>query len=78
MATIRGDLGAFQKNTLQTNINSLSVALENVTATESYIRDANMAAETSDYTKNQILVQAGVAVLAQANVMSQSVLQLLG
>jgi flagellin len=78
VASIRGDLGAFQKNTLQTNINSLSVSLENVTATESFIRDTNMAEETSNFTKNQILVQAGVSVLAQANVVSQSVLQLLG
>jgi flagellin len=77
VATRRATLGAFQKNTLMTNVNSLSVALENVTATESYIRDANMAQETSEYTKNQILVQAGVAVLAQANVASQSVLALL-
>ena len=78
IATMRGTLGAFVKNTLQTNINSLSVSLENVTATESFIRDANMASETSSFTKNQILVQAGVSVLAQANVISQSVLQLLG
>jgi flagellin len=78
VATQRATLGALQKNTLQTNINSLSVSLENITATESYIRDANMAEETSAYTKNQILVQAGVSVLAQANVMSQNVLQLLG
>jgi len=78
IASMRGDLGAFQKNTLQTNINSLSVTLENVTATESFIRDTNMAEETSNFTKNQILVQAGVSVLAQANVVSQSVLQLLG
>jgi flagellin len=78
VSTQRATLGAFQKNTLQTNINSLSVSLENITATESYIRDANMAEETSAYTKNQILVQAGVSVLAQANVASQSVLQLLG
>jgi flagellin len=77
IATQRANLGAFQKNTLQTNINSLSVSLENVTATESYIRDANMAEETSAFTKGQILVQAGVSVLAQANVLSQSVLQLL-
>jgi len=76
-ASIRGTLGAFQKNTLETNINSLSVTLENVTATESYIRDTNMAEETSNYTKNQILVQAGVAMLAQSNVASQSVLALL-
>jgi len=78
VATMRATMGAFVKNTLQTNINSLSVALENVTATESYIRDTNMAEETSEYTKNQILVQAGISVLAQANVSAQSVLQLLG
>jgi flagellin len=77
IATVRASLGAFVKNTLQSNINSLSVSLENVTATESYIRDTNMAEETSNYTKNQILVQAGVSVLAQANVASQSVLSLL-
>jgi flagellin len=77
IATMRASMGAFVKNTLQSNINSLSVSLENVTATESYIRDTNMAEETSTYTKNQILVQAGVSVLAQANVSSQSVLALL-
>ena len=77
VASLRGELGAFQKNTLMTNINSLSVALENVTATESFVRDANMASETSEFTKNQILVQAGISVLAQANVASQSVLALL-
>ena len=53
------------------------MSLENVTATESFIRDTNMAEETSNYTKNQILVQAGISVLAQANVASQSVLALL-
>jgi flagellin len=78
IATQRGVIGAFQKNTLQSNLNSLSVTLENITATESFVRDTNMAEETSNFTKNQILVQAGVSVLAQANVMSQSVLQLLG
>ncbi len=63
IATQRGTIGAFIKNTLQSNINSLSVALENVTATESFVRDANMAEETSNFTNNQILVQAGVSVL---------------
>ncbi len=77
VASIRGTLGAFIKNTLQTNINSLSVTLENVTATESFVRDANMAEETSIFTRNQILVSAGTSVLAQANVISGSVLQLL-
>jgi flagellin len=78
IATQRGVIGAFQKNTLQSNLNSLSVTLENITATESYVRDTNMAEETSNFTKNQILVQAGISVLAQSNVASQSVLQLLG
>ncbi|MFW5857722.1 MAG: flagellin, partial [Planctomycetota bacterium] len=75
---LRARIGSFQANMLQTNANSLGVAIENITATESDIRDANMAAETTDFTKNQILVQAGTAMLAQANATSQNVLQLLG
>ena len=75
---MRGRLGAFQKNVLQTNINSLSVALENVTASESAIRDADFAAETSALTRAQILVQANTSVLAQANATPQNVLSLLG
>jgi len=78
VATLRGRLGAFQKNVLQTNINSLSVALENVTASESAIRDADFAAETSALTRAQILVQANTSVLAQANATPQNVLSLLG
>jgi len=77
VASLRGRLGAFQKDCLQTNINSLSVSMENMTATESYIRDANMAEEASEFTRNQVLVQSGLSVLAQANAASQSVLQLL-
>ena len=49
-----------------------------LTASESFIRDTNIAAETSNFTRNQIMVQASTAVLAQANVISQNVLQLLG
>jgi flagellin len=75
---LRARLGAAQKNLLQTNANSLNVAIENITATESDIRDADMAAQTTEFTKNQILVQAGTAMLAQANVAQQNVLQLLG
>ncbi|MBN2713023.1 MAG: flagellin FliC, partial [Planctomycetes bacterium] len=60
------------------NINSLEVSIENITMTESAIRDANMAEETTDFTKNQILMQAGTAMLAQANTASQNILQLLG
>jgi flagellin len=77
VAVLRGRLGAFEKNTLETNINSLSVALENVTASESTIRDADFAEETAALTRAQILTQAGTSVLATANATPQSVLQLL-
>lgn len=78
VAILRGRLGAFERNTLQTNINSLSVALENVTSSESQIRDADFAVETSNLTRAQILTQAGTSVLATANSTPQSVLSLLG
>ncbi|WP_428938127.1 flagellin [Fontivita pretiosa] len=78
VAVLRGRLGAFEKNTLQTNINSLSIALENVTASESSIRDADFAAETAALTRAQILTQAGTSVLATANATPQTVLSLLG
>lgn len=77
VATLRGRLGAFQKNVLETNMNSLNVALENVTASESAIRDADFAAETAAMTRAQILVQATTSVLAQANAAPQNVLSLL-
>jgi flagellin len=77
VSVMRGRLGAFEKNTLQTNINSLQVALENVTSSESSIRDTDFATETSNLTRNQILVQAGTSVLSQANSTPQSVLNLL-
>jgi len=78
VAILRGRLGAFEKNTLQTNMNSLSVALENVTSSESSIRDANFAEETSNLTRAQILTNAGTSVLSTANSTPQSVLKLLG
>jgi flagellin len=77
VSVLRGRLGAFEKNTVQTNINSLQVALENVTSSESDIRDTDFAAETSNLTRGQILVQAGTSVLAQANTTPQTVLNLL-
>jgi flagellin len=77
VATLRGRLGAFQKDILETNVNSLSVALENVTASESAIRDADFASETAALTRAQILVQANTSVLSQANSSPQSVLSLL-
>jgi len=77
VAVLRGRLGAFEKNTLETNINSLQITLENVTSSESDIRDADFAHETSQLTRNQILVQAGTSVLGIANSTPQSVLSLL-
>ncbi|MDD4891906.1 MAG: flagellin, partial [Phycisphaerae bacterium] len=77
VAIIRGRLGAFQKNVLDPNVNALQVALENVTASESAIRDADFASETAAMTRAQILVQANTAVLSMANAAPQSVLQLL-
>jgi flagellin len=73
----RADLGAYQ-NRLEFAIKGLDVGAENLQASESRIRDVDMAKQMVDYTKNQILVQSGNAMLAQANQRSQSVLQLLG
>lgn len=73
----RADLGAVQ-NRLQHTINSLSVAAENAAAAESRIRDTDMAKEMSSFSRSQILSQAGVSMLAQANSAPQSVLKLLG
>ena len=72
----RGKLGALQ-NRLEHTIKNLSVTRENLQSSESRIRDADMAAEMMEFTKNQILLQTGTAMLAQANTISQSVLQLL-
>jgi len=77
VAILRGRLGAFEKNTLDTNMNALRITLENVTASESAIRDADFAMETSRLTRSQILVNAGTSVLAMANQTPQSVLALL-
>jgi flagellin len=72
----RADLGAYQ-NRLEHAVRGLDVGAENMQASESRIRDANMANETVGYTKNMVLTQAGTAMLAQANQRGQSVLQLL-
>jgi flagellin len=74
---IRAEFGAMQ-NRLQSVINNLSVNKENMTAANSRIRDADLAEETSEMTKAQILNQAGVSVLSQANSSMKSVLGLLG
>jgi len=78
VAGMRGRLGAFQKNVLGSTINSLNVALENVSSSQSAIRDTDFATETANLTRSQILSQAATNVLAQANAAPQSVLKLLG
>jgi len=72
----RANLGAYQ-NRFETAADGIAVASENLQAAESRIRDSDMATEMVDYTKNQILTQSGVAMLAQANTQTQSVLSLL-
>ena len=72
----RADLGAYQ-NRFETAAKGIAIAAENLQASESRIRDTDMAAEMVEYTKNQILTQAGTAMLAQANTQSQTVLGLL-
>jgi flagellin len=73
----RADLGAYQ-NRFEMAAKGVAVAAENMQAAESLIRDTDMAAETVQFVKNQILVETGTAMLAQANLKPQSVLQLLG
>jgi flagellin len=75
--SLRSDLGAFQ-NRLEFTISTLAIQEENSAASESAIRDADIAQETIAFTRNQILVSAGTTVLAQANVVPQTALQLLG
>ncbi len=77
ISTSRADLGAVQ-NRFESAINTLNVSKENLSAAESRIRDTDMAAEMVNYTRSNILSQAGTAMLAQANQSNQGVLQLLG
>jgi flagellin len=76
VSTTRGDLGAVQ-NRLDHTVKNLNVAVENLSASESRIRDTDMASEMVSFTRAQILSQAGTAMLAQANQIPQGVLQLL-
>lgn len=76
VSTVRATLGAFQ-NRFEHTINNLNVAIENLSASESRIRDTDMAQEMVNFTRSQILSQAGTAMLAQANSAPQSVLKLL-
>jgi len=77
VTTLRSTLGAYQ-NRLEFTINTLAIQEENSSASESAIRDADIATETIQFTRNQILVSAGTSVLAQANLVPQTALTLLG
>jgi flagellin len=72
----RADLGGYQ-NRLEFTVKGVDVAAENLQASESRIRDVNMASQMVEFTKNQVLVQSGTAMLAQANAQTQNVLSLL-
>jgi len=77
VSELRGRLGAFQKDTLETTNNSLAITLENITAAEANIRETDFAIETSNLTRSQILVQSSLNVLRIANAQPQQVLTLL-
>lgn len=77
VSTARAELGAYQ-NRFDHTIKNLNVAVENLSASESRIRDTDMAQEMMNFTRSQILSQAGTAMLAQANQVPQGVLRLLG
>ncbi len=78
VASLRGRLGAVQKQKMETNINSQQIAYENVTASESAIRDADYAVEVSALTRAQILIQGTQLTLSVAQQVPQTALGLLG
>lgn len=77
VSKLRGYLGAVVADSLEPNVDNLGVEIENLTAAESTIRDLNFAEETANFTRSQILFQAGTAVVASANLIPQTVLTLL-
>lgn len=77
VTSTRGALGAFQQNTLESTANNLRATLENTVNAESVIRDTDFAEEIANFTRNQVLVQAGTSVLSNANQLPQLVLSLL-
>jgi flagellin len=77
VSDLRSQLGAFQAYSLESNLTNLRIAAENLQAAESVIRDTDMSLEIAAFTKQQIMLQAGTAMLAQANMIPQAVLQLL-
>jgi len=77
ISSVRAEIGSFQLNTLDSQINNLRIASENLTAARSTVVDTNFAQTVSEFTKQQILMQAGISVLASAGQMPQMVLKLL-
>lgn len=77
VSNLRGSLGAFQQNTLESTANNLKATLENTVNAESVIRDTDFAEEIAEFTKQQVLMQAGTSVLGNANQIPQLVLSLL-
>ena len=77
ISVLRGRLGALERNMLDANIRQLQTTFENLTASESVIRDTDFAVETTELTRSQILQAAGTSVLAIANTVNQNVLSLL-
>jgi len=77
VTAIRAQFGAMQ-NRLQTTISNIAISRENLSSANSRIRDMDMAEETTELTKNQILMQSGISVLSQANTMNKAALNLLG
>lgn len=77
VSRVRAFLGAFVHDNLEPAIRELSVHMENLTASESAIRDLDFAAETANLSKHQVLFQAGISVVAQSNALPQSIIQLL-
>jgi flagellin len=78
ISNLRGTLGAFQGNTLESTASNMRTTLENTVNAESVIRDTDFAEEISNFTNSQVLVQAGTSVLSNANQSSQLILSLLG
>ncbi len=78
ITALRGELGAFQKNTLEANLSNLRIANENLISSESIIRDVDMAREMAEFTRNQIMTESATAMLAQSNQLPANVLQLIG
>ncbi|MCA9212004.1 MAG: hypothetical protein KDB27_02980, partial [Planctomycetales bacterium] len=78
ITNLRGELGAFQQNTLEATANNLRATLENTVNAESVIRDTDFAEEIAEFTKQQVIQQAGTSVLGNANQLPQLVLSLLG